>query len=102
MIAGKKQISITEDLLINTVELRKKLENHPEQIPYKRGLIKTLLDIERVLSSQPLDLDRLGKDEFGIFRMVTDSSSLEDSSTGKELMSFLKKFYYFRQVIKKS
>jgi hypothetical protein len=100
MNANEKQISMTEDLLTNIVELRKKIDSYPEQIPYRSGLIKTLIDIEKVLSSQPLNLDRLSKDEFGIFRMVTDNSSLEDSFIGKELMSILKKFYHFRQVIK--
>ena len=59
------------------------------------------MDIEKILSSQPLDLDKLGKDEFGIFRMVTDSSSLENGAIGKELMSLLNNFYLFRQTVKK-
>ena len=100
MNTNEKQISMTKDLLIDTVELRKKIDNHSDQLPYKSGLLKTLVDIEKVLSSEPLDLDRLGKDEFGIFRMVTDNSSLEDSAIGKELLALLKKFHLFRQAIK--
>jgi hypothetical protein len=100
MNTNEKKISMTKDMLIDTVELRKKIDNSSEQSPYRSGLLKTLIDIESVLSTQPLDLDRLSKDEFGIFRMVTDNSSLEDSSIGKELLSLLKKFHLFRQVIK--
>ena len=58
--------------------------------------IKILRDMEKVLSSQPLDLDRLGKDEFGIFRLVTDGPG--DSPIEQELMSLLKDFHLFRQV----
>ena len=54
--------------------------------------------MEKVLSSQPLDLDRLGKDEFGIFRLVTDGPG--DSVIEQELLSLLKKFHLFRQAIK--
>lgn len=86
---------MTKDLLTNTVELRNKIDNHSEQLPYKSGLLKTLIDIEKVLSNQPLDLDKLGNDEFGIFRMVTDNLSLEDGSIGEELLSFLKKSIFF-------
>jgi hypothetical protein len=100
MNTNEKQISLIKDLLTDAVELRKKIDDYPEQLAYRSGLLKTLIDIEKVLSSQPLDLDRLSKDEFGIFRMVTDNSSLEDSSIGKELLSLLKNFHLFRQVIK--
>ena len=94
MIDNEKN-SMTKDLLIDTVDLRNKIDTYSEQLPYKSGLLKTLIDIEEVLSTQPLDLDRLGKDEFGIFRMVTDNSSLEDSSIGKELLSLLKNSIFF-------
>jgi hypothetical protein len=95
----EKQTSMTKALLANAVELRKKIDNHPE-LPYRSGLLKTLIDIEKILSSQPLDLDELSEDEFGIFRMVTDNSSLENNDIGKELMSLLKDFHLFRQAIK--
>jgi hypothetical protein len=99
MNQNEKQTSMTKVLLANAVELRKEIDSHPE-LPYRSGLLKTLIDIEMILSNQPLDLDRLSKDEFGIFRMVTDNSSLEESSIGKELTSLLKKFHLFRQAIK--
>ena len=100
MDTNEKQILLTKDLLSNTVELRKKIENQSEQIAYSKSLIKTLVDIEEILTSQPLDATRLSKDEFGVFRMVTDNASLEDSSIGKELMSLLKKFHQLHQIIK--
>jgi hypothetical protein len=87
---------------VNAAELRRKLENQPEQMPYRKSLLKVLTDIEALLSNQPLDLIRLSKAEFGIFRMVTDSKSLEESSTGKELLSYLKELYLLRQAIKES
>ena len=98
MIANEKQISMIKDLLIDTVELRKKIEDYKKYDSYKESYIKILQDIEKVLSSQPLDLDRLGKDEFGIFRLVTDGPG--DSPIEQELKSLLKKIYLFRQEIK--
>jgi hypothetical protein len=100
MNTNEKQTSMAKVLLANAIELREKIENLQE-LPYRSGLLKALIDIEKILSNQPLDLDRLSKDEFGIFRMVTDNSSLEESSIGKELMSLLKKLHLFRQAIKK-
>jgi hypothetical protein len=99
MNQNEKQTSMIKVLLANAVELRTKIDSHPE-LPYRSGLLKTLIDIEKILSSQPLDLDELSEDEFGIFRMVTDNSSLENSDIGKELMSLLKDFHLFRQAIK--
>lgn len=101
MDANEKQGAMINELLKHTIELRRTIENSAEHISYKSGLIKVLMDIEKILSSQPLDLDKLGKDEFGIFRMVTDSSSLENGAIGKELMSLLNNFYLFRQTVKK-
>jgi hypothetical protein len=98
MNAKEKQILMTKDLLIYTVELREKIENYKKHDSYKQSYIKILRDIEKILSSQPLDLDRLGKDEFGIFRLVTDGPG--DSPIEQELMFLLKNFHLFRQVIK--
>ena len=98
MNTNEKQISMTKDLLIDTVELRKKIEDYTKYNSYKESYIKILLDMEKVLSSQPLDLDRLGKDEFGIFRLVTDGSG--DSPIEQELLSLLKNLHLFRQEIK--
>lgn len=100
MSTNKKQNLMTKELLKTTVELRKKMENHQEYISYKKDLIKILTDIEKKLTNEPLDFDKLGKDEFGIFRLVTDSSRLEHSAIGKELMSLLGELYIFRQAIK--
>lgn len=80
----KKQISMmTKHLLLHTFALRKRIESHESQIPYREGFVKTLLDIERVLSSQPLDIDRLRLDCFGIFRMV---DGFADTPIEQELM----------------
>ncbi|MBE0669352.1 MAG: hypothetical protein IH588_02085 [Anaerolineales bacterium] len=100
MDANEKQVLMTNELFKKIVELRKKMENYPEHIPYKRDLVSVLIDIEKILTSQPLDLDKLSKDKFGIFRMVTDSSSLERSAIGKELISLLNDLYFFLQLIK--
>ena len=95
-----EQPLLIKSLIMDAAELRKKLEAQPEQMPYKKSLIKTLADIDALLSNQPLDLVKLGKAEFGVFRMVTDSKSLEESSIGKELLSYLKELYLLRQAIK--
>ena len=85
MNANEKQILMTKDLLIKTIELREKIENYKKYDSYKESYIKILRDIEKVLSSQPLNLDRLGKDEFGIFRLVTDGPG--DNPIEQELLS---------------
>ena len=102
MTDTNKQLTIIKNLIMNATELRKKLEDQPEQLPYRKSLLNSLADINTLLSSQPLDIVRLGKIEFGIFRMVTDSNSLEESSIGKELLSYLKELYLLRQAIKES
>ena len=89
-------------LIKNATELQKKLEDQTEQMPYKKSLLKSLTDIHALLSSQPLDIVKLSKAELGVFRMVTDSKSLEESSIGKELLSFLRELYLLRQAIKES
>ena len=71
----EKQILMTKDLLVHAIALRKEIEGLEKQIPNGRGYVKTLLDIEKALSSQPLDLDRLRRDKFGIFRMVDGSAN---------------------------
>lgn len=91
---------LSKNLLINTIEVRKRIEDQSEQFPYRNSLITVIADIEFVLNNQPIDLKRLKKNEFGIFRMVTDNASLEDNSIGKELFSLLKEIYQFRRTIK--
>lgn len=91
---------IMEKILAQTVELIKMIEDSKEHDSYKESYIKMLRDIEKVLSGEPLDLDKLSKDEFGIFRLVTDGSG--DSPIEQELMSFLQKIYLFRQTLKET
>jgi hypothetical protein len=66
---------LREKLLSHTVSFREKIQGSDEQIPHKNGFIKILLDLEEALSGQLLDLNRLRRDKFGIFRLVDGISS---------------------------
>ena len=79
-------------LLLKTLAIREKIENSTGHVSYKSGLVKTLMDMESLLSTSPLDLKKLEKDEFGIYRIVTYSSSLENSQIGQDLLSLLDGF----------
>jgi hypothetical protein len=74
---------LREKLLSHTISLRVKLKGSDEQLPYKNGYIRTLLDIEETLTSQALDLNRLRRDKFGISRMVDGTA---DTPIERELM----------------
>jgi hypothetical protein len=100
MNTSDKQKEIISQLLLKTIVIREKIENSTGHVSYKNGLVKTLVDIESLLSTSPLDLKKLEKDEFGIFRIVTDSSSLESSHIGQELLSLLDGFNALHESLK--
>jgi len=79
----QKQIFLIENLLSHTITLRKKIEVSNKHIPYMKSYLKILINIEETLSNQPLDLDRLRRDKFGIFRIV---DGFADNPIEKEMM----------------
>jgi hypothetical protein len=100
MNLNEKQVSMTNELLSDTITIREKLENSKTYNSYKESYIKILRSMEKVLSNQPLDVDKLQKDKFGIFRLVTDGTG--NDPIEQELMSFLEKIALLLQMIKET
>lgn len=59
----------TAKLLLKTVAIREKIENSTEHMPYKSGLVKTLMDIEVLLSTSPLDLKNWRRMSLGFIEL---------------------------------
>ncbi len=74
-------------LLSHATKLRTELESSDEPIAYRSSLITILSDLERELSGRSVDVKKLGQAAFGIFRLVTESSQLENSQLGKDLLT---------------
>jgi metal-responsive CopG/Arc/MetJ family transcriptional regulator len=58
-----------------------------EKIPYRSDLIKTLSATRKVMSHKRANPKHLGRMIFGIYRVVTDDSTLELSLIGQELLA---------------
>jgi len=86
MNANKKQNLLTEELIQKTVALRKKIESLTKSRSSKEIYIEILSDIEKVLSSHPVDIKRLRQDKSGIGRVVTDGD--ENTPIGQDLLLF--------------
>ena len=93
----QKQISMINDLLEHTISLRKKIEEMKEYVSHRDGYVKTLVDIEKALSDQSLDLNRLRRDKFGIFRMV---DGFADRPLEREMMALHDEIYELLKVSK--
>jgi len=68
-----------------------------ETVKYRQDLIDVLLETQKTLNDEKVDLDRLDEMIFGIFRVVTDNDLLEQSPTGQDLLILIEKL---RQVFK--
>ena len=90
MSPNEQQDSMIRNLMLHTISLREEIESHEMQTPDGKGFVKILLDIERVLSIQPLDLNRLRRNKFGISRMV---DGLAETLIEKKLMSLYEEIY---------
>ena len=86
MNINKEQYFLTEELLQKTVVLRNKIENLAKSHSSKEIYIEILLDIEKVLSSHPVDIKRLRQDKIGLGRVVTNGD--EDSPFGQDILLF--------------
>ncbi len=58
---------------------------------YRQDLINVLMETQKTLNEEKVDLDRLDGVIFGLFRVVTDNDPLEKSPTGQELMILIEK-----------
>ena len=98
MNTADKRLAMKLDLLEKTIVLRKKIKRYWKFDISKKIYIKTLLDIEKILSSKSLDIDGLYQNALGIGRVVTDGD--QDKPIGKELWSYLATVYEFYDSIK--
>ena len=93
----QKQTSMINDLLEHTISLRKRIEETKDRVSHRDGYMKTLVDIEKALSAQPLDINRLRRDKFGIFRMV---DGFAESSIEREMMALHDEIFELLKVSK--
>ena len=76
-----------EELRQEIQQLRGKIESGYNPLAIELGFPKLLLTIEQALVSEKIDKERLERYDFGIFRLVTESYSFEQSPLGKELLN---------------
>jgi hypothetical protein len=100
MNQNEEQASMTKELLSDAITLREKLENSNTYNSYKGSYIKILRSMENILSTQPLDIEELQQDKYGIFRLVTDGPGTDPIE--QELMSFLEKIALLLRMIKET
>jgi hypothetical protein len=86
MNINNKQNLSTEELIQKTVALRKKIESLTKGRSSKEIYIEILSNIEKVLSSSPVDIQRLRQDKIGIGRVVTDGD--ENTPIGQEILLY--------------
>jgi hypothetical protein len=68
-------------------QIRERIESGNDTLPNELGFPRYLEKIEQFLSSGNLDKETLERYDFGIFRLVTESYTFEQSALGKELLS---------------
>lgn len=72
-------------------QLREKIVSGYDPLAIELGFPEYLPIIEQALASEKLNKEKLERCAFGIFRLVTDSYSFEQSALGKELLNVEKK-----------
>jgi len=73
-------------LLLHVVKLKTEIEGSNDSIVFRSSLRIVLTELERELSAKSLNTKKLSQGAFGIFRLVTESSELENSPLGKDLL----------------
>jgi len=77
------------DVLLGEIaSLRRAIEDGKEPLPYAESILHILSDTEIDLTQDPHQTTRLRQHAYGIFRLVTDSSDLEQGSVGEDLIQF--------------
>jgi hypothetical protein len=79
---------LRESLLGDIASLRRAIEAGRGSVLYAESILHILSDTEIDLSRDPYETKRLRQHAYGIFRLITDSSDLEQSSVGKGLIQF--------------
>jgi len=67
-------------------ELKEKIESGDDPLPEDLGLPKLLVELDEILASEKLVVEKLEQHAFGIFRLVTESYEFEQSGVGKQLL----------------
>jgi hypothetical protein len=80
--------NLRKSLLREIAALRRAIEARSESVPYAESILHILADTEFELTRDPCQTTRLRQHAYGIFRLVTDSSDLEQGSVGKGLIQF--------------
>lgn len=83
--------ALVEPLRQEIHQLREMIESGKDSLPIELGFPKLLVEIENTLASEKLDQEKLERCDYGIFRLVTESYSFEQSALGQELLSLGKK-----------
>ena len=78
--------SILENMKIELIQVRKKIESGGDKLPIDLGLPRVLKEIENEMTKDTPNKERLEKETHGIFRLVTESYVLEMSALGQELL----------------
>ena len=86
-----------ESLRQQIQELIKKIESGNDSLPIELGFPKLLTEIDDILGAEILDVKKLERDAFGIFRLVTESYEFEQSDLGKQLLETRTKITDFLQ-----
>jgi hypothetical protein len=76
-------------------QLRERIESGNDTFPIEMGFPKLLIEIGEMLVSENLDVEKLKRHAYGIFRLVTESYEFEQSDLGKQLLDIrlkIKKF----------
>jgi hypothetical protein len=79
-----KEIAILRDRIRAA---RGTVEQSPADVVYAEDILSTLSQLETALGSDPVDPHEVRRGAFGVFRLVTDSRVLKESSLGDELMA---------------
>lgn len=85
-----------ENLQHEIRELKEKIESSDDSLPIKLGFPRLLVELDEILDSENLDVEKLDRNAFGIFRLVTESYEFEQSSLGKQLLEIRKKIRNLR------
>ena len=89
-----------ESLKEEIQRLRKEIESGSDHLPVQMGFPKLLVEIEEILDSKNMNLQKLEQLAFGIFRLVTESYEFEQSSLGKQLLDLRGKIRSISQILK--
>jgi len=80
-------LGMSKALSYHVFELETKIENYQAYVVFRSSIKSVLSKLGQELSKEILDTKELNQCAYAIFRLVTESSVLEASSFGKELLT---------------